>query len=220
MRYELCENGYINKVFFGCHSGTCTLYEGNIPEGYNSLEEWADNANIRAYKIVDGNLVYDSERDNALQEEWANCGKREIIVAYLTSNHNGTSAQWQTFPLTLAEYSRAGTRLSVSNGKVRIGSGIKRVLISAVVSFAGDDTASDLWISKYNSSGAKTSDLMYLPDSPYGYYRSVSAPQFFCEVEEGDLISLEIYTNDASKRIAVMGNASRLTTYMTVEVLD
>lgn len=70
MRYELDDNGYINKVFFGCHSGTCALYEGTIPEGYDSLVEWSEKANIRAYKIVDGNLTYDADRDAELETEW------------------------------------------------------------------------------------------------------------------------------------------------------
>lgn len=69
MRYEL-KNGYISKVFFGCHSGTCTLYKGTIPAGYSSLEEWANKANIRAYKIVSGNLVFDEGEDARLQEEY------------------------------------------------------------------------------------------------------------------------------------------------------
>lgn len=70
MRYELNTNGYINKVFFGCYSGTCTLYKGTIPEGYSSLMNWADNANIMAYKIVNGNLTYDANKDAELQKEW------------------------------------------------------------------------------------------------------------------------------------------------------
>lgn len=82
MRYELCENGYINKVFFGCHSGTCTLYEGAIPDGYETIEEWVQNANIRAYKIVDGNLVYDADEDARLQEEYNNCGLSGEFILY------------------------------------------------------------------------------------------------------------------------------------------
>lgn len=70
MRYELDENGYICKVFFGCLSGTCTKYEGEVPAGYTTLEEWVQNANIRAYKIVDGNLTHDAERDAQLLIEW------------------------------------------------------------------------------------------------------------------------------------------------------
>lgn len=89
MRYELCENGYISKAFFGCYSGSCTLYEGDIPEGYTSLVEWADNANIRAYKIVDGNLTYDAERDEELQEEWADCGIAGETVLY--NNETGSN---------------------------------------------------------------------------------------------------------------------------------
>lgn len=67
MRYDLDEEGYISKVYFGCSSGTCTAYEGTIPSGYDSLEDWAENANIRAYKIANGNLIYDENRDNELQ---------------------------------------------------------------------------------------------------------------------------------------------------------
>ena len=74
MRYELDVNGYICKVFFGCFSGTCTLYEGEVPVGYETLEEWATTANVRAYKIVDNNLVYDAAKDAELSEKWAKAG--------------------------------------------------------------------------------------------------------------------------------------------------
>lgn len=67
MRYELDNEGYIFKVFFGCASGECIGYEGEIPTNYETLEDWHENANIRAYKIVNGNLVYDENRDNELQ---------------------------------------------------------------------------------------------------------------------------------------------------------
>ncbi len=72
MRYELDGNGYVNKVFFGCHSGTCTEYTGDVPTGYESLEKWSEEANIRAYKIVDGQLVYDSAKDTELQNLYKN----------------------------------------------------------------------------------------------------------------------------------------------------
>ena len=68
MRYELDGNGYVNKVFFGCNSGTCTEYTGDVPTGYETLEKWSEEANIKAYKVVDGQLVYDSAKDAELQE--------------------------------------------------------------------------------------------------------------------------------------------------------
>ena len=82
MRYILDDLGYIEEVGsyeMTCNNKTCTEYTGTIPEGYDSLEEWAINANIRAYKIVDGNLTYDSDRDTALQEEWAKCNDNQVL---------------------------------------------------------------------------------------------------------------------------------------------
>lgn len=74
MKYILDSTNYIEEISFGasiiCNNNTCTEYEGNLPSGYASLEEWADNANIRAYYLVNGNLTYDSVKDTALQEEW------------------------------------------------------------------------------------------------------------------------------------------------------
>lgn len=88
MRYELDGNLYISKVFFGCMSGLCEEYTGTVPEGYTTLEDWATNANIRAYKIVDGNLVYDADRDAELQAEWANDWKRAELTDYFAPYQN------------------------------------------------------------------------------------------------------------------------------------
>jgi hypothetical protein len=75
MRYILNNNGYIEAIAFGsaiiCNNNSCTEYVGTIPNGYSSLTEWSENAHIQAYKIEDGNLVYDSVRDAELQEQWA-----------------------------------------------------------------------------------------------------------------------------------------------------
>lgn len=70
MRYQLDENGYIKVVNWGCTTGECTEYSGEVPSDYSDLEEWYSEANIRAYKIVDGNLVYDENRDNELQNQY------------------------------------------------------------------------------------------------------------------------------------------------------
>lgn len=73
MRYILDDLGYISTVSCNsieCDSGTCVEYTGSIPEGYDSLLDWATDANIRAYKIVDGNLTFDADRDAALQAQW------------------------------------------------------------------------------------------------------------------------------------------------------
>lgn len=70
MRYELDNDGYIFQVFFGCASGECTAYEGTIPAGYTTLSNWVENENIRAWKLVDGNLVFDPNRYAILETQY------------------------------------------------------------------------------------------------------------------------------------------------------
>lgn len=74
MRYILDDLGYIEEVSFNalieCNNKTCTEYTGSIPSGYNSLDEWLSNSNIRAFFIEDGNLVYDADRDAILQAQY------------------------------------------------------------------------------------------------------------------------------------------------------
>lgn len=90
MRYILDNNGYIEAIAFGsaiiCNNNSCTEYVGTIPDGYSSLTEWAENANIRAYKIVSNNLIYDSAKDAELQAQWATEGEYAISN---TPGHNG-----------------------------------------------------------------------------------------------------------------------------------
>ena len=68
MRYKLDVNGYVLAVFWGCYTGTCAEYTGEVPAGYSSLIEWADNALINAYYIDgSGNLVLDAAREAELK---------------------------------------------------------------------------------------------------------------------------------------------------------
>lgn len=83
MRYLLDTEGYIaiassNRI--ECESQRCIGYKGTIPEGYSSVEEWATNANIRAYYIDDnGNLALDEARLETLE----NC------LTYCQSDYSG-----------------------------------------------------------------------------------------------------------------------------------
>lgn len=102
MRYILNDSGFIEAVSFNnimiCNNKTCTEYTGTIPTGYESLAEWNENANINAYKIVDGNLVFDSDEDTRLQNLWATqkgggtSGDSSVIES--GSNDNGNWIKW------------------------------------------------------------------------------------------------------------------------------
>lgn len=67
MRYILDENGYVKCVLWGCISGDCLEYTGEVPAGYSSLPEWAEHACVNAYYIENGNLVIDSIREGNLK---------------------------------------------------------------------------------------------------------------------------------------------------------
>lgn len=71
MHYILDNEGYVEEVSFGgiieCKNNTCSEYTGKVPTGYSSLEDWHFEANIRAYKVVDGDLVFDPNRDYKLR---------------------------------------------------------------------------------------------------------------------------------------------------------
>lgn len=66
MRYIADTNGYVKQVSFGadivCGDDTCVLYEGSVPTGYASLEDWfmTEIEKLYRWKIVDGQLVLDS----------------------------------------------------------------------------------------------------------------------------------------------------------------
>lgn len=71
MRYKLDNAGYVCAVSFGCYLDTCTEYTGEVPVGYNNLDEWASYACIQAYYISEGNLTLDSERLTECQNKQA-----------------------------------------------------------------------------------------------------------------------------------------------------
>lgn len=105
MRYELDANGYVLKVFFGCASGACTGYTGEIPSGYSSLEDWNENANIRAYKVIDGNLILDSNRKKELE---ALCNQEA------EDNRHVTKGELEK---AIANIEEDGGEINVSNSK-------------------------------------------------------------------------------------------------------
>lgn len=70
MHIEIDNQGYVTYVLFGCITGSCFEYTGNVPAGYSSYEDWANNAKVQAYYLNDyGNLVHDINKDLAIPED-------------------------------------------------------------------------------------------------------------------------------------------------------
>lgn len=84
MRYDLDDEGYIFQVYFGCSSGSCIGYSGSVPDGYDNLEEWYESnySTINAWKIVEGNLFYDSVRASRLEKQY---NQEEYENAHVTN---------------------------------------------------------------------------------------------------------------------------------------
>lgn len=121
MRYILDDKGYVkycSNTQMTCENKSCTEYKGSVPSGYATIEEWAVNANIRAYKIVSGNLTYDSAKDAELQKEYQQYETNEIIITS-TNTPPSPDGKWKLFDkefASLIEVSEDGTYFT--NGSI------------------------------------------------------------------------------------------------------
>ena len=74
LRYILNKDGYVCHASLGglivCDLGECTEYTGEVPKGYETIYEWYDKEieKLNAWKIVDGNLVFDENKYNEIQK--------------------------------------------------------------------------------------------------------------------------------------------------------
>lgn len=95
MRYILNDSGFIETISFTheveCNNKTCTEYTGTVPTGYETLAIWSETANINAYKIVNGNLTYDSEEDARLQSLWASQQTSNMNDAEVLNTKNNST---------------------------------------------------------------------------------------------------------------------------------
>lgn len=88
LRYILNEEGYLYNASFGgeisCELGNCTEYKGEIPEDYETIEEWLDGEieRLNAWKIIDENLVFDVARYEELKAQWEQEEKDNRLVKY------------------------------------------------------------------------------------------------------------------------------------------
>lgn len=114
MKYILDNNGYVESAScnpISCDDKVSQEYTGSIPSGYDSLDDWILNANIRAYKISGGNLVYDSARDAQLTALWsetdgygAAVGKasKNLFISNVSGSLNGISYSVNGSEITLS----------------------------------------------------------------------------------------------------------------------
>lgn len=144
---------------------------------------------------------------------------RNILSAYNTLDGETISAFGSTNVNLNSILSSTEETLTLSNGSVKIGSCVSKVLISGVLRgyFKNNSTSNDYEVGcriNKNTSIARTIDFMIEKNTTKSVELITVAP-FLLDVEENDVISLGIYSST--------GNVSRQylkNSYLTIEVIE
>lgn len=155
-------------------------YSGKAPMSAENLKKMEDNAESAINEATEKNII--------------------TANAIGTTTTAGTNKQ-----LALTEQCKVGDKLSIVDGKVKIGKGIKKVLVYAKALFDDKQVTNSFFYLKHNETIVNRSDV-------YGLYNTVSLPGLLLEVKEDDTLSLLINTGT---------NASvHDGTYLTVEAVE
>lgn len=141
--------------------------------------------------------------------------KNAITIGLNADTSVTSSTAYRVVDLNLtSQLDKIGTKLSLSSGKVLIGSGVSKVLVSATAQTQGDNNMWGLSILK-NSTEVSNN---YCSPSGAGYEKLTTSPRLL-SVTSGDTIKMGIYINvaNSTKQMrAYNGNG----TYLTVEAID
>lgn len=220
MRYILDDLGYIETISFlheiECNNKTCTEYTGSIPEGYSSLLEWSENAVIQAYKIVNGNLTYDANKQTELETEWARQQlPKESYISCIAKSGGVTTTTttpgidtWDVVPLVVE--CSLGSSFTLVDNQIVIGPGVNAVEVSAQAYYISNITDGDVIRIGVclNNTGTAVRALLRAG----GIYITYSTPPRIVPVKEGDVLDLRV-SNGARTGMLV---SSGVDTFITV----
>jgi hypothetical protein len=134
---------------------------------------------------------------------------------YLIATSTGTKTLSGNTDLTLIKVRSKGTKLTIENGKVKIGEGVSKVRVSGSIFMNIDTQASGyLWGRIVNNgnhvSGNITPTLLGMS------FTSSSIPSIIIEVKENDLLGLNV---DAAN-VSGTTRDGETTTWLCVEVIE
>lgn len=144
---------------------------------------------------------------------------KNIITAYLSQQYYAISKIDQIIPLDVSMVS--GDKLSLDNNAVKIGAGVSKVMISAMVFYQDYGTEASYLFPRIeiNDSTVSKAIASRCPDT--NRYQTVTFAPFVINAKEGDLITLlsgEISPNNTG---TIRGkDYNSWCTYMTVEVVE
>ena len=175
-------------------------------------ETYGDTLPIGAIVEYNGTTVpqgYEKVSDSA----------RTILSAYNASSGEEVSAFGTTTIALDTVISSIGTKLTLSNGSVKIGSGVSKVMVSGVLRgyFKNNNTTTNYEMGcriNKNTTIARAVEFIIDKNATINAKLITVAP-FLLDVEENDVISLGIYSSTGNAVRKYLANS-----YLTIEVIE
>lgn len=154
---------------------------------------------------------------NKMEQGIYDANDKNIITIGLNADTTTTSSSaYQNIDLSLTkEVGKVGTKLSLSSGKVLIGAGVSKILVSGKIQTQGEGSQWGIAIRK-NSSTALAENYEGTPGTSWS---SSVIPPIPANVTEGDIIKLSIYHNVANTTKTIRAYGGR-GTYLTVQAIE
>lgn len=189
--FELCYSDKLSSV----------TYSQGIKEGEPTFDYGKDS---------DGNNYFNVNGDIYKNNE--NIKQRDILTAILARNDSfNIPSKWDYVKAgNLSKLNKTGSKLSISSGKIKIGAGVTKVLVSfhcqGITGPGGDH---GMRIVQNDSSEIAVS---YVGGEFLKYIPLASAPKLV-DVKEGDTFELQVFSGN-------VGTLTILQSYLTVEVVE
>ena len=157
---------------------------------------------------------YDDEVGGKLQVG-GKCYDKNIMTIFSTSRFNISGSEKKLTQLT--SKISVGDKLTFSNSSIKIGKGVKKVLVSATISWWQSTLYYQTRIEIKNQLGNILARSWYETKSDRSTTDSMHVTPFLTDVNEGDEISLW-FSNGSDLSCNILGDAR--STFLTVEVVE
>lgn len=154
---------------------------------------------------------YDKQVGGLLQVG-GKCYDKNLALIYPKTNINVTN-EWQTLSLTGSVI--VGNKLTINNGKIKIGKGVSKVKVSGTIFFEEANTGSYMWNFIKSSNGGSIASIL----TSTSYFNTSVISEAIFNVNEGT--EIYFYINNAgyaSKRTVIRGGQQN--TWLLVEVIE
>lgn len=147
---------------------------------------------------------------------WEEVEPKSILTAKLSNEHVIATTNTNEEIKDFAEYNKVGTKFSISNGVIKIGAGVSKVLISYKANMYNESSQTRTFTYLIQKSGSTTNVLTQETMSWYttGMNMSNMITPILLNVSENDEIWLRVYGGQGQKLAA---SPSRITTYIAIE---